>query len=107
MTNPDNDMLRAVPLLSGVPDSTIHAVHGRGAYVDVAAGEEITRRWDSDRFFYIILSGRYDIFIEARLIRTLGPGDTSASSPPATGEAATATPVPPPSGAPNQAGSSD
>ncbi len=45
------------------------------AYVDVAAGEQITRRWDSDRFFYIILSGRYDVFIDTRLIRTLGPGD--------------------------------
>ena len=33
------------------------------------------RRWDSDRFFYIVLSGRYDVFIDARLIRTMGPGD--------------------------------
>ncbi|MGH3197630.1 MAG: cyclic nucleotide-binding domain-containing protein, partial [Streptosporangiaceae bacterium] len=43
--------------------------------LDVAAGEEVIRRWDSDRSFYIILSGRYDVFIDARLIRTLGPGD--------------------------------
>jgi CRP-like cAMP-binding protein len=41
----------------------------------VAAGEEVIRRWDSDRFFYIVLSGRYDAFIDARLIRTMGPGD--------------------------------
>ena len=58
-----------------MPGSTIDAVHPRVAYVDVAAGEQITRRWDSDRFFYIILSGRYDVFIDTRLIRTLGPGD--------------------------------
>ena len=32
-------------------------------------------RWDSGRSFYIILSGRYDVFIDARLIRTMGPGD--------------------------------
>jgi aromatic-L-amino-acid decarboxylase len=75
MADPGNDMLRAIPLLSGVPGSTMDAVHARAAYVDVAAGEEVTRRWDSDRFFYIVLSGRYDVFIDARLIRTMGPGD--------------------------------
>jgi aromatic-L-amino-acid decarboxylase len=75
IADPDNDVLRTIPLLAGVPGSTIHAVHDRGAYVDVAAGEEVTRRWDSDRFFYLVLSGRYDVFIDARLIRTMGPGD--------------------------------
>ena len=75
MADPGNDVLRAVPLLSGVPDSTIQAVHARAARFDVAAGEEVIRRWDSDRFFYIVLSGRYHAFIDARLIRTMGPGD--------------------------------
>lgn len=75
MTDADNDMLRAVPLLADVPGSTIQGVLARGVWLDVAAGEEVTRRWDSDRLFYIVLSGRYDIFIEARLIRTVGPGD--------------------------------
>jgi aromatic-L-amino-acid/L-tryptophan decarboxylase len=71
----DNDALRTVPLLAGVPGSTLQAVQARGVWVDVAGGEEVTRRWDSDRFFYIVLSGRYEVFIDARLIRTLGPGD--------------------------------
>src|ERR1700722_3289251 len=75
MADPGNDVLRAVPLLSGVPDSTIQAAPARAAWFDVAAGEEVIRRWDSDRFFYIVLSGRYDAFIDARLIRTMGPGD--------------------------------
>ena len=75
VADPDNDVLRTVPLLSGVPGSTIHAVQARGVWVDVAAGEEVIRRWDSDRFFYIILSGTYDAFIDARLIRTMGSGD--------------------------------
>ena len=44
-----------------MPTSTIDAVHARAAWLDVAAGEEVTRRWESDRFFYIVLSGRYDI----------------------------------------------
>jgi aromatic-L-amino-acid/L-tryptophan decarboxylase len=75
MADSDNDTLRTVPVLAGVPGSTMQAVQARGVWVDVAAGEEVIRRWDSDRFFYIILSGRYDVFIDARLIRTMGPGD--------------------------------
>ena len=75
MADSDHNGLRAIPLLSGVPTSTIDAVHARAAWLDVAAGEEVTRRWDSDRFFYIVLSGRYDVFIESRLIRTMGSGD--------------------------------
>jgi aromatic-L-amino-acid/L-tryptophan decarboxylase len=75
IAGPGDDVLRTVPLLSGVPDSTIHAVHARGVWFDVAAGEEVIRRWDADRFFYIVLAGCYDVFIDARLIRTMGPGD--------------------------------
>ena len=75
IADPDDDVLRAVPMLSGVPGSTIQAIHARAACLDVAAGQEVTRRWDSDRFFYVVLSGRYDVFIDARLIRTMGPGD--------------------------------
>jgi aromatic-L-amino-acid/L-tryptophan decarboxylase len=75
MAGSGQDVLRAVPLLSGVPASARHAVHARGVSLDVAAGEEVIRRWDADRFFYIVLAGRYDVFIDARLIRTHGPGD--------------------------------
>jgi aromatic-L-amino-acid decarboxylase len=69
------DELRAAPLLAGVPAAARHAIRARGVLIDVAAGEEIIRRWDADRFFYIALAGRYDVFIDTRLIRTLGPGD--------------------------------
>jgi glutamate/tyrosine decarboxylase-like PLP-dependent enzyme len=72
---PGPDVLGAVPLLSGVPAATRHAVQARGLCLDVAAGEEVIRRWDADRSFYIVLAGRYDVFIDTRLIRTHGPGD--------------------------------
>jgi aromatic-L-amino-acid/L-tryptophan decarboxylase len=75
ITDPDGDVLRSMPLLSGVADSTVHAVRARGVYLDTADGAEVIRRWDSDRSFYIVLSGRYDVFIDARPIRTAGPGD--------------------------------
>jgi hypothetical protein len=71
----EDDLLRTMTLLAGVPDRTILAVRARAVHVDVSAGAEVVRRWDSDRFFYIILSGGYDVFIDGRPIRTLGPGD--------------------------------
>ena len=86
-------MLHTMPLLAGVPDAFIQAVRDRGTCVEVAGGEEVIRRWGADRFFYIALSGHYEVFIEDRMIRTLGPGEHLVSSPPVTGEAATATPV--------------
>jgi hypothetical protein len=75
VTDSGLDELRAAPLLAGVPAAARHAVRARGVWVDVAAGEEVIRRWDADRFFYIALAGRYDVFIDTRFIRTLGPGD--------------------------------
>jgi glutamate/tyrosine decarboxylase-like PLP-dependent enzyme len=73
--DPDGDLLRTMPLLSGAADSTVQAVRARGVHLDTAGGEEVIRRWDSDRSFYIVLSGRYEVFIDARPIRTAGPGD--------------------------------
>jgi len=75
VTDPDIAMLRTMPLLSGVRDWTIRAVRARAVRLDAAVGEEVVRRWDSDRSFYLVLSGRYDVSIDTRLIRTLGPGD--------------------------------
>jgi aromatic-L-amino-acid decarboxylase len=72
---PGPGVLEAMPLLAGLPDSVIQAVRARGTCVDVAAGEEVIRRWESDRSFYITLSGQYDVVIEDRVIRTMGPGE--------------------------------
>ena len=69
------DVLETMPLLAGLPDSVIQAIRDRGTCVNVAAGEEIIRRWDADRSFFIALSGRYDVLIDDRMIRTLGPGE--------------------------------
>src|SRR5499427_283019 len=69
------DVLETMPLLAGLPDSVVQAVRDRGSCVNVAAGEEIIRRWDADRSFYITLSGRYDVLIDDRVIRTIGPGE--------------------------------
>jgi glutamate/tyrosine decarboxylase-like PLP-dependent enzyme len=72
---PGSGVLETMPLFAGLPDSVIQAVRDRGTCVTVAAGEEVIRRWDADRFFFIALSGSYDVVIDERVIRTLGPGE--------------------------------
>jgi aromatic-L-amino-acid decarboxylase len=72
--DPDAAALRAMPLLSGVADAAVRAVLDRGDRLEVAAGQDVIRRWDADRSFYLVLSGRYDVFIGTRPIRTIGPG---------------------------------
>jgi CRP-like cAMP-binding protein len=71
----DGDPLRASRLLARVAGATLRAIRARAAWLDTAAGEEVTRRWDSDRSFYLVVSGRFDVFIDGRRIRTVGPGD--------------------------------
>ena len=72
---PGTDELRAVPLLAQVPAATLQALRARAIRLATAAGEEVIRRWDADRSFYIVLAGRFDVFIDGRPIRTIGPGD--------------------------------
>ena len=45
----DDGVLGTVPLLAGVPASISRGVHARGVWLDVAAGEEVVRRWASGR----------------------------------------------------------
>jgi aromatic-L-amino-acid/L-tryptophan decarboxylase len=71
----DGDPLRAIPLLARVRGATLRALRARAARLGTTAGEEIIRRWDADRFFYIVVSGQFDVFIDGRRIRSLGPGD--------------------------------
>ena len=71
----DGDPLRAVPLLSRVRGATLRAIRARASRLTTVDGEEVIRRWDADRSFYIIESGQFDVLIDGRRIRTLGPGD--------------------------------
>jgi glutamate/tyrosine decarboxylase-like PLP-dependent enzyme len=75
VADPVAAVLRAVPLLAGLPDPVLAEVRTRGVTVDVAAGAEVIRRWDADRSFYLILAGRFEVAIDGRLIRTSGTGD--------------------------------
>ena len=71
----DADPLRASRLLAWVAGATLRTIRARAAWLDTTAGEEVTRRWDSDRSFYVVVSGRFDVFIDGRRIRAVGPGD--------------------------------
>jgi aromatic-L-amino-acid/L-tryptophan decarboxylase len=58
----DGDPLRASRLLARVAPATLRAIRARATRLDIAAGEEVTRRWEADRSFYLIVSGRFDVF---------------------------------------------
>ena len=75
VADPDAAVLRAAPLLAGLPDPVLAEVRARATTVDTPAGAEVIRRWDADRSFYLILAGRFEVAIDGRLIRTSGPGD--------------------------------
>jgi CRP-like cAMP-binding protein len=64
-----------VPLLSRVRGATLRDIRARAARLTTATGEEVIRRWDADRSFYIIVSGQFDVLIDGRRIRALGPAD--------------------------------
>ena len=70
----DGDPLREAPLLSRVRSATLRAIRARASRLTTAAGQEVIRRWDADRSFYIIVSGQFDVVIDGRRIRALGPG---------------------------------
>jgi aromatic-L-amino-acid/L-tryptophan decarboxylase len=71
----DSDPLRTSRLLARVAGSTLRAIRARATCLDATAGEQVTRRWDSDRSFYLVVSGRFEVFIDGRRIRIVGPGD--------------------------------
>ena len=67
--------LRALPLFAELSDDDLERV-GRAAEVRVApAGEEVIRRWDAARDFYVIIDGTMAVHVESRHVRDLGTGD--------------------------------
>jgi aromatic-L-amino-acid decarboxylase len=67
--------LRGVPLLSEVDDQWVRWVATVGRRRHAAAGEAVTRQWDVDRDFYLLLRGEADVIGADGPLATMGPGD--------------------------------
>ena len=53
----------AHPLLSGVSDDAVRAMHELGESVTLAPGEELMHAGDEPSFFYMVLEGELEVFL--------------------------------------------
>lgn len=69
------EMLRTVPLFSGMTDRSFEAIAALASGVTFDAGQELVRQDDPGEHFFIITSGRARVERDGGLLRDLGPGD--------------------------------
>jgi MFS family permease len=71
----DIEVLGEVVLFRPLPMPAIDALAVRAEFVEIAAGDDVVRQGDEGDRFYAIEAGTADVIGDARLVRTLGPGD--------------------------------
>jgi CRP/FNR family cyclic AMP-dependent transcriptional regulator len=69
------DLLRSVPLFTGMTDSAIESVGGLAHEVHFASGQELVRQGDEGDSFLVIVEGRATVSQNGETLRGLGPGD--------------------------------
>jgi CRP-like cAMP-binding protein len=69
------DLLRSVPLFTGMTDSAIQSVGGLAHEIGFAAGEDLVREGDEGDSFLVIVEGRARVVQNGDTLRDLGPGD--------------------------------
>jgi selenocysteine lyase/cysteine desulfurase len=67
--------VRGIDLLAGLSPSSLDELLRTARLIEVDAGEAVVRRWDSDRDFYLVLTGRYDVDVDGSVVSTLESGD--------------------------------
>ena len=71
----DIETLRAVPMLETLPVPTIEQLAAALEHADVEPGHTLVRQGERGEYFYILRSGRADVWQDGRLVRTLGAGE--------------------------------
>lgn len=69
------DLLRLVPLFTGMTDRSIDAIASLASEVAFSAGDDLVRQGDAGTAFFIIISGRARVDRDSVTLRELGPGD--------------------------------
>ena len=69
------ELLRRVPLLSGLANRELEEVGRLADAVDLPAGRELTEEGGYGNEFFIIVDGGVEIERDCRRLRTLGAGD--------------------------------
>jgi CRP-like cAMP-binding protein len=65
----------AVPLLTGLEQSTLAELAALGRERTVRAGDDVVREGEPGDRFYVLLEGEAAVYSGQRVIRTLAPGD--------------------------------
>ena len=71
------ELLKGVPVLSGLPAELRIAIAERATIITLPAGEWLFRQGDVGDVMYVLLSGRVDVVLEhpdAEVVRVLGRG---------------------------------
>lgn len=71
----DATTLAALDVFGGVDEATLQRIADSCAEGRAQPGEYVVRRWSTDRDFYVILDGTVEVFVDTRIVRTLGPGE--------------------------------
>lgn len=69
------DLLRNVPLFSGLTDRELARVDRLITPVDLKAGEALTTEGAGGRQAFIVISGHAEVTIAGRLVAIVGPGE--------------------------------
>lgn len=69
------ELLRVVPLLTGLEQRTLEELAALGHEQTVRAGEEVVREGEPADRFYVLLDGEAAVYSGERLVRTLAPSD--------------------------------
>jgi len=71
----DIETMRAVRMLGALPVATIEQLAGGLEHVRFAPGHAVFREGDPGDYFYVVQTGRADVFLDGRIVRTLCTGD--------------------------------
>jgi hypothetical protein len=71
----DIETMRPIRMLGALPVATIEQLAGALEHVDFEPGHSVFRQGERGEYFYIVQSGRAEVILDGRVVRTLGTGD--------------------------------
>jgi CRP-like cAMP-binding protein/predicted MFS family arabinose efflux permease len=71
----DIEVMRSIQMLGALPVATIEQLAGGLEYADFEPGHTVFSQGELGEYFYIVQSGRAQVILDGRLVRTLGTGD--------------------------------
>jgi Cyclic nucleotide-binding domain/Major Facilitator Superfamily len=71
----DIETMRPIRMLAALPVATVEQLAGGLEHADYAPGHTVFRQGERGEYFYIVQSGRAEVILDGRVVRTLGAGD--------------------------------